>query len=275
MKIALVQQHASKDIDHNIHRGTKAVREAADNGAEVIAFSELSFLPFLPQEPAGPDFSSFSETIPGPITEMFSSLARELGVVIVLNLFERSGENAFDSTPVLDADGTLLGVTRMVHIMQGMGFYEKDYYTPGDRDDYVYQTKKGRIGIAICYDRHFPEYMRNLGLQGAELVIVPQAGALGEWPDGIVEMELQTASFQNGYFSALVNRVGKEDKLHFSGESFVSDPSGRIIAKAPGGVDFILYAECDFNKIEQSAAKKYFLQDRRPEIYKDFQLIKK
>ena len=122
--------------------------------------------------------------------------------------------------------------------------------------------------MAICYDRHFPEYMRKLALQGAEIVIVPQAGAVGEWPDGIFEAELQVAAFQNGYFAALVNRVGKEEVVHFSGESYVVDPLGRVLVQAPRGEDYILYAECDLTKISESPAKKYFLHDRRPEFYK-------
>ncbi len=272
MKIALIQQHAGRNVEDNIQRGLDAVREAAQNGAEVIAFAELAFLPFLPQKPAGQDFASMADTVPGSITGRFSSLAREYGVVLVLNLFEQSGERTFDSSPVIDADGSLLGVTRMVHIMDGMGFYEKGYYSPGDRTDFVYETQKGRIGVAICYDRHFPEYMRNLGLLEAELVIVPQAGAMGEWPSGIFEAELRVASFQNGYFSALVNRVGKEEHLHFSGESFVTDPTGQVIARASKGKDAILYADCDFRKIVQSPAKSYFMRDRRPDFYEHFRL---
>jgi N-carbamoylputrescine amidase len=115
--------------------------------------------------------------------------------------------------------------------------------------------------------------MRALGLKGAEIVIVPQAGAVGEWTEGIFEAELQIAAFQNGYFAALVNRVGKEDVVHFSGESFVVDPQGEVIAQAPAGKDFILFAECDFRQIPQSHAKKHFLRDRRPEFYSSFGLL--
>jgi len=115
--------------------------------------------------------------------------------------------------------------------------------------------------------------MRNLALNGAEIVIVPQAGAVGEWPEGIFEAELQTASFQNGYYSALVNRVGKEDIIHFSGGSFVVDPFGKIIAQAPQEKDTILLADCDLQQISQCPAKKHFLQDRRPRFYKNLNLL--
>jgi len=270
MKLALIQQHATKDWVDNLDRGIEAFHRAVVGGAEVIAFAELAFLPFLPQFPANREAVSFAEPVPGPTTSRFSELAKKHGVVVVLNLFEIRDGKTYDSSPVIDADGTLLGITRMVHIMEGPGFHEKGYYTPGDRQDFVYETKKGRIGVAICYDRHFPEYMRHLGLLGAELVVVPQAGALNEWPEGIFEAELKVASFQNGYFSALVNRVGREDVHQFAGESYVVDPEGKVIARAPKKEDHILFAECGFEKISESPAKKHFIRDRRPELYRKF-----
>jgi predicted amidohydrolase len=274
MKIALVQQRASMDRDDNVSRGIKAFHTAAKAGAQLIAYAELGFLPFLPQRRATPEAVAQAEPIPGPTTEIFSNLSREYEVVTVLNLFESHGNQTYDASPVIDADGSLLGVTRMIHIMDGLGFYEKGFYTPGDKNKFVFQTRYGRVGIAICYDRHFPEYMRNLGLQGAEIVVVPQAGALGEWPEGIFEAELQVAAFQNGYYAALVNRVGREELLHFSGESFVVNPEGRLIAQAPQEKDFILYAEIDITQVANSAARKYFLRDRRPDFYPKFSLLK-
>jgi len=275
MKIALVQQHATKDPKENLDRGIAAFRQAVEDGAQLVAFAELAFLPFLPQSPATPQSVSYAETIQGPTVEKFRELARENEMVVVLNLFETDGKNTYDSSPVIDTDGTLLGTTRMVHIMNGMGFHEKGYYTPGNVGTFVHQTQIGRVGIAICYDRHFPEYMRNLGLKGAEIVLIPQAGAVGEWPEGLFQAEIQVAAFQNGYYAALVNRVGKEDFLNFSGESFVVDPEGSIIAQAPQGKDFILYADCDLSKIAQSPANKYFIPDRRPEFYKTFGMDEK
>lgn len=272
MKIALVQQHATLDREDNVRRGLEAFKTAAESGATLIAFAELAFYRFLPQNHATPEDLKQAESIPGPTTEKFARLAKEYGVVTVLNTFESDGERTYDASPVIDADGTLLGVTRMVHIMDGLGFYEKGYYTPGDHMSFVYETRVGRVGVAICYDRHYPEYMRNMALQGAELVIVPQAGAIGEWPEGIFEGELRIAAFQNGYFAALVNRVGKEEKLHFSGESFVTDPFGKVIARAPREEDFILYAECDLSQIAESPARKFFIRDRRPDFYRKMSL---
>jgi beta-ureidopropionase len=268
MKIALVQQHAFSDREGNTARGVSALRQAAAAGAQLVVFPELSFLRFFPQRTRSAQASPWAETIPGPTTDLFSRIARELGVVVVINLYEQSGSQFYDSSPVLDADGTLLGVNRMVHIMNGPCFHETDFYDPGDCGATVFSTAAGRVGIAICYDRHYPEYMRALALNGADLVVVPQAGAVNEWPAGVFQAELQVAGFQNGYFTALANRVGQEECLTFAGESFVADPYGRVIAQAPGGEDAILYADIDFSSLAGCSARKHFLPDRRPEIYR-------
>ena len=174
------------------------------------------------------------------------------------------------SSPVFDADGTLLGVTRMVHITEYACFHEQGYYTPGDSGAPVYRTRAGAIGVAICYDRHFPEYMRALAVGGADLVVVPQAGAVDEWPEGLFEGEMRTAALQNGYFVALCNRVGREECLEFAGESFVCAPDGTVVARAAQGRDEILYADIDLAACQASHARRLFLQHRRPELYADW-----
>ncbi|MHB8055097.1 MAG: nitrilase-related carbon-nitrogen hydrolase [Candidatus Aminicenantales bacterium] len=267
MKIALIQQQAGADPDRNLRRAVAAFEEAARGGARLVAFPELAFLPFLPQVPAAerPEFRRFAQPVPGPLTEEFAGLARRFGIVTVLNLFETDGRDTFDSSPVIDADGRLLGTTRMVHIMDGQGFHERGYYAPGRNSKLVYETAVGKVGVIICYDRHFPEITRAVGLAGAEIVVIPQAGIIDEWGEGVYEGEVQIASLQNGYFGALCNRVGRETVLHFSGESFVTDPLGRVVARAPRDADHILFAECDYDLIGRSPAKKHFLPDRRPE----------
>ena len=267
MKIALVQQHASSDKSDNVRRGLAAVDEAAAAGARVVLFAELAFEPFHPQRPASGDPAALAETVPGPTTTAFSERAREHGIVLVLNLYESDGRRTFDCSPVIDADGRLLGRTRMIHITDYACFHEQGYYTPGDTGAPVYETRHGRIGVAICYDRHYPEYMRALAVAGADLVVVPQAGSVGEWPDGLYEAEMQVAAFQNGYYTALCNRVGEEECLTFSGESFVCGPDGRVIARAPAGDDCILYADVDLSTAAASHARRLFLRDRRPELY--------
>jgi N-carbamoylputrescine amidase len=265
MRIALVQFQASADHAANVARGLAAVRTAAAGGARLVAFPELAFTPFFPcdrMEGGAP--LDRGEPVPGSTTDAFARLAAELGVVVVLNLYEREGDRAYDSSPVIDADGRVLGTTRMLHVAQMPCFWEQDYYTPGDHGMPVYETAAGRIGVAICYDRHYPEVMRSLGLQGAEIVVVPQAGTVGEWPEGLYEAELRVAAFQNGYFTALANRVGREPAMHFAGESFVCDPAGRVIARAPAGEEAILFADLDLGLIPGSHARSLFFRDRRP-----------
>src|SRR5262245_25498937 len=203
MRIALVQQAAGPDKATNLARALRALEAAAAGGAELVCFAELAFEPFYPRQPAGGDISRLAEPVPGPTTDALAAAARRLGVVVVANLFERDGPRCFDTSPVIDADGALLGRTRMVHITEYEGFHEQGYYAPGDTGAPVYRTRAGRVGVAICYGRHFPEYTRALALGGADLVVVPQAGTLGEWPEGLYEAEMRVAAFQNGYFVAL------------------------------------------------------------------------
>ena len=273
MKVALIQQPSSPDRQDNLQRGVDAFRRASQAGAELIAFPELSFLRFLPQHPATAKALSLADTVPCPSTEIFSSLDVEHRAVCVLFLLERDGEKTYDTSPVIDADGRIAGIVRMAHIMEGPGFHERGFYRPGDRSSLVFETRAGRIGIAICYDRHFPEYMRALALQRAEIVIIPQAGAIGEWPEGIFEAEIRIAAFQNGYFAALANRVGREEVNHFAGESFVVDPDGRVIARAPRDEDCILLSDCDLTRVADAFAKKHFLEDRRPGFYRTLGLV--
>lgn len=272
MRIALAQIASTPDRDANLRRALRAIDSAAARGAELVVFAEIVLDPFFPAKkcqgacpgPAG----ALAETIPGKTTELLAAKAREHGVVVVFNLYEVDEDGRhFDSSPVIDADGTLLGVTRMVHITDYEGFHERDYYHPGDNGAPVYATRAGKIGVAICYDRHYPEYMRALALAGAELVAIPQAGCLGEWPDGLYEAEVQTAAFQNGYFAALCNRVGVEETLTFAGESFVVDPDGRVIARAKTLEEDLLIADLDLSQVPRSHAKQLFLRDRRPELY--------
>jgi len=252
MKIALVQQRAGPDKEENLERGLRALERAAAAGAELAVFPELSFTPFLPRRPAAAESLAHAEPVPGPTTDRVREAAGRLGIVAVFNLLERDGERTYDTSPVIDADGALVGRNRMVHVIEAPGFHEKGFYAPGDLGAGVFPTAAGRIGIAVCYDRHFPEYMRALALKGAELVVVPQ---------------LQVAAFQNGYFAALCNRVGPEEELLFAGESFVTGPDGRVLARAPALEDHLLFCDVDLRAVEACAAKRHFLPDRRPEVY--------
>lgn len=272
MRVALAQLAASPDRAANLARALEVMGEARQAGADLIAFPEVILDRFFPQVPGDRKALDLAEPIPGPTSDRIAERARELGLVTVFNLYELEERNGtgrrFDSSPVYDADGTLLGVTRMVHITDYEGFHEQDYYHPGDRGVPVYDTRAGRVGVAICYDRHYPEVMRALGVAGAELVVIPQAGTVGEWPEGLYEAEVRTAAFQNGYFAVLANRVGVEGKLHFSGESFAVDSEGTVLARGKSLEEDLVLVDLDLAACATSTARKLFWKHRRAELYR-------
>lgn len=271
MRLALAQLAASEDRGRNLERALEAMGKAAARGAKLIAFPEVALDRFFPHCRCAARPRERAERVPGPTADRIAARAKELGLVTVFNLYEIDDQGrTFDSSPVFDADGSLLGITRMLHITDYEGFHEKDYYDLGDRGMPVFDTAVGKVGVAICYDRHYPEVMRQLALGGAELVVIPQAGTLGEWPEGLYEAEVRAAAFQNGYFSALCNRVGVEATLTFAGESFVADPEGRVIARGATLEEDLVIVDIDLGKCAESHARKLFLRDRRPELYAEW-----
>jgi N-carbamoylputrescine amidase len=271
MRIALAQLAAGPDRGANLARALETMTAAGRAGADLIAFPEVILDRFFPQNPGDREALKLAEPVPGPTSDAIAARARELGLVTVFNLYELDSQGRrFDSSPVFDADGALLGVTRMIHITDYEGFHEQDYYHPGDRGLPVYDTRVGKVGVAVCYDRHYPEVMRALGVAGAELVVIPQAGTVGEWPEGLYEAEVRTAAFQNGYFAALANRVGREGRLQFSGESFVADPEGRVLARGKSLEEDLVLTDVDLSACRTSTARKLFWRHRRAELYRDW-----
>jgi predicted amidohydrolase len=271
LRIALAQLAAGPSAAENLRRGLDAMDRAHASGAGLIVFPELALQRFFPQHERIENAAALAERVPGPTTDAIAAKAKALGMVTVFNLYESDATGRyFDSSPVIDADGSILGVTRMVHITDYACFHEKRYYHGGDRGAPVYQTKVGRIGVAICYDRHYPEYTRALGLAGAELVAIPQAGSVGEWPEGLYEAEVRTAAFQNGYFAALANRVGPEERLTFAGESFVVDCEGQMVAQGKSLEEDLVITEVDLGRCATSTARRLFWPDRRPDLYGDW-----
>ncbi|MDH3291387.1 MAG: carbon-nitrogen hydrolase family protein [Gemmatimonadota bacterium] len=270
VRIALAQRAATDNHDLNLRGALRTMEEAAQRGAQFFCVPELALTPFFPQYARHSHAQAYAEPIPGPTTDRVAARARELGLVTVFNLYEQAGDRYFDSSPVIDADGTILGVTRMVHITDYACFHERAYYAEGDRGAPVYDTAVGRVGVAICYDRHYPEYMRALGVGRAELVVIPQAGTPDEWPDGMYEAEVRTAAFQNGYFAALCNRVGHEERLTFAGESFVVSPTGEVLARGKRLDEDLVIVDLDLSACAASPARTLFWNDRRPELYGDW-----
>ena len=266
VRVACVQMAMGSDHAENERRAIAAMGHARDEGANLVVFPELSFLPFFPAHPADPKYFEWAVPIPGPVVERFRDAARECGLVTVINVYEKAGPGKYyDTSPVIDADGALLGVVRMAHIAEEPGFHEKFYYCPGDTVPQVYDTRAGRIGISICYDRHYPEHLRSLAVLGAEIILVPTACLEGE-NFAMYEVELQAASFDSQMFTVFCNRTGSEERGRFAGTSFVTGPNGRVIDRAGSGEE-VLVAECDLALIDQIRKHRFYMRDRRPDLY--------
>lgn len=271
MRVACAQFQHAGDRETSLRKAVDWMRQAADLGADLIVFPELALDFFFPQVRADAGHFDRAEPIPGPTTERFQAAAAEHGLVTIANVFERAAPGRYyDASPVIDADGSLLGVARMLHIAEEPGYNEKFYYWPGDTGWPVFETRVGRVGVAICYDRHFPESFRNLALRGAEIVAVPTATSLSEQAfKDVWELEIQAASVANQIFVAVANRCGTDGDLHFFGESFVTGPTGRVLARARPDEEEILLAEFDLADIEEARRHLPFLRDFRYDLRRE------
>jgi N-carbamoylputrescine amidase len=260
--------------EDNVTKALQMMADAAQAGAQLIVFPEMSVDPFFPQYRAEKRFFDWGVPVPGPLTDRFQEEAARLGLATVINLFERAAPGRYyDCSPVFGADGDYLGKQRMTHILEGPGYNERYYYWEGDSGYPVFEvgTAQGRpvrIGVAICYDRHFPEGMRALALGGAEVIVVPTATASMEAQFRAVwEVEMQAAAIANGVFVVVANRAGVDDTLTFFGRSFAVDPYGRVLARAPEDDVALLLVDLDLDLVEAARRDMPFLRDRRPETY--------
>ena len=274
--LGLVQMSCSADPDENFQKATDKIRQAAQQGAQVICLQEVfRSLYFCQTE----DVEAFNlaEPIPGPSSEALGRLSKELNVVIVASLFEKRAPGLYHNTAaVIDPVAGLAGRYRKMHIPDDPFYYEKFYFTPGDLGFQSHHTEPAELGVLICWDQWFPEAARLTALAGAEIIFYPTA--IG-WIDGDTEGDLKTAqpeawrtiqrahAVANGVFVAAVNRVGREGNLTFWGQSFVSDPFGRIVAQASADQEEILIVPCDLSLIEQTRRNWPFLRDRRIDAY--------
>jgi len=261
--------------ESNVKKAVIRIEEAARRGAQIVCLQELFRSQYFCQ---AEDIELFklAETIPGPSTETLSKIARKHKVVIVASLFEKRTAGIYHNTAVmLDADGSIAGKYRKMHIPDDPLYYEKFYFTPGDLGFQTHKTRYGNIGTLVCWDQWFPEAARLTALTGAQFLFYPTA--IGWLPDEEEEMnQAQHAAWEtiqrahaiaNGVFVVVVNRVGREGKLNFWGQSFVSDPFGRIIAKASADKEETLVVQCDLHRIEETRQNWPFLRDRRIDAY--------
>jgi N-carbamoylputrescine amidase len=275
--LGLVQMRMTPSPDENLAAAVRHVREAAGRGAQVICLPELFRSQYFCQAETHANFD-LAESIPGPSTDTLGAIARELGVVIVAPVFERRAPGIYhNSAAILDADGSIAGLYRKMHIPDDPLFYEKFYFTPGDLGFRAFDTRHGRVGTLVCWDQWFPEGARLTALAGAAVLFYPTA--IGWHPSEKAEFgPAQASAWQtmqrahaiaNGVYVAAVNRVGHEGDpgIEFWGGTFVADPFGVVIAEASRDKEEILLVECDLTHLETVRRHWPFLRDRRIDAY--------
>ena len=284
IKIGLVQTHHDVDgsepvAEHKrsaIEKHVKLIREGAARGANIICLQEVFYGPYFCTEQNTKWYEATEQIPDGPTTKLMQDLAKELGVVLVVPMYEVTITGVYYNTAaVIDADGTYLGKYRKHHIPQvaagpaGCGFWEKYYFKPGNEGFPVFDTAFAKVGVYICYDRHFPEGARLLGLNGAEIVFNPSATVAG-LSEYLWKLEQPAPAVANGYYLGAINRVGFETPWNmgeFYGQSYLVDPRGQFVVTASRDKDEVIVGEMDKRVIREVRDTWQFYRDRRPETY--------
>ncbi len=279
VRIGLIQTASSPDPGENLRKTLAAAERAASEGAQIICTQELFRTQYFCQSEDHRYFQ-LAETVPGPTTQAFGTLAKARGVVLIVSLFERRSAGLYHNTAaIIDADGSLLGVYRKMHIPDDPLYYEKFYFTPGDLGFRAWQTRFAKIGVLICWDQWYPEAARLTAMQGAEILFYPTAigwhpkerAALGPQQHSAWETIQRSHAIANGCYVAVPNRVGHEtlagDGIQFWGQSFVAGTSGEILARASADKEETLLATLDLGKLDVTRTYWPFLRDRRIDAY--------
>jgi N-carbamoylputrescine amidase len=279
VKVGLIQTTCSADPAANLKKTLAAARHAAKQGAQIICTQELFRSQYFCQAEDHRHFQ-LAEAIPGPTTRAFQKLAKTAAVVVIASIFEKRAAGVYhNSAAIIDADGSLLGVYRKMHIPDDPLFYEKFYFTPGDLGFKAWPTRYGKIGVLVCWDQWYPEAARLTAMQGAEIIFYPTAigwhpqekAEHGERQHSAWETIQRAHAIANGCYVAVPNRIGTEilagDGIQFWGQSFVAGTSGEILAKASISKEETLLVELDLAKVDETRTHWPFLRDRRIDAY--------
>ena len=280
VQLGLLQTSCSRDPRANLQKTLDLVERAVKRGAQIVCTQELFCSQYFCQSE---DYENFklAEPIPGPTTKAFQKLARKHKIVIIASLFEKRAAGVYHNTAaIIDADGSLLGKYRKMHIPDDPLYYEKFYFTPGDLGFRAWQTRYGKIGVLVCWDQWYPEGARLTALQGAQMLFYPTAigwhpaekKSHGEKQHGAWELIQRSHAVANGCYVAVANRIGHErpaggEGIEFWGQSFVSGTSGEILAKASANREEILIVPVDLNQVDATRTHWPFLRDRRIDAY--------
>ena len=280
---ALLQTTWTGDKQSMIDKHVSYVEQAAKEGAQVMCFQELFYGPYFCQI-QDPKFYGYTEPMPsGPTTKLMQDLAKKHKMVLIVPMYEEDNTGVYYNTAsVIDADGSYLGKYRKTHIPHINGFWEKFYFKPGNLGYPVFNTAIGRVGVYICYDRHFPEGPRMLGLHGAEIIFIPSATSRG-LSMHLWEIEQRAHAIFNGVFVGTINRVGQETEFgpnDYYGSSYFADPRGQYVPdvrtgdlKASDTKEQLMVCDMDFDKIREARNTWQFYRDRRPEMYGDISTV--
>ncbi|MGP0630348.1 carbon-nitrogen hydrolase [Nitrospina sp. 32_T5] len=276
VRVGLVQMSCNENPDDNLREAVRGIRKAAENGAQIVCLQELYRSQYFCQV-EDTDRFRLAEPIPGPSTEAFGPLARELSIVLIVPLFEKRSAGLYhNSAIVFDADGSVAGHYRKMHIPDDPGFYEKFYFAPGDNGFQAIDTRYGKIGVLICWDQWFPEGARLTALAGAQILFYPTAIGFQDFDSEVASKQAnawetiqKSHSIANGVFTVAVNRVGREHNIQFWGRSFVCGPLGEVLAQASDECPEVLVVDCDLALIEETRQGWPFLRDRRVDAYQN------
>lgn len=266
MKLALCQMSNAGSVEKNLQKSLRAIQDAAAEGADLILFPEVQLTYFFPQYP-GRDVSGYAVTMDSAVIRSFQNACREAQIMAVPNVYFDQKGKYYDASILIDSDGEILGIQKMVHVAYADQFFESDYYTPSDDGFHVFDTKFGKIGIVVCFDRHYPESIRTEALMGADLILIPTVNTVRE-PMELFEQEIRVQAFQNSVYIAMANRVGKEDQMVFAGESLTVSPEGQTLKKADHREQLLFVEIEDLRHAGRLRAEKPYTSLRRVEWYK-------
>ena len=273
VRAALIQATWTGDKKTMIDKHVAYIEQAAQAGAQVMCLQELFYGPYFCQV-QDPKNYAWTERIPdGPTTKLMQELARQHSMVLIVPVYEEEQSGIYYNTAaVIDADGAYLGKYRKTHLPQINGFWEKFYFRPGNLGYPVFDTAIGKVGVYICYDRHFPEGARMLGLHGAEIVFIPSATSRG-LSQHLWKIEQTSHAIANGYFVGTINRVGVEEEFgpnDYYGQSYFCDPRGQFVGEvASDREEELIVREMDLDLVQEVRNTWQFYRDRRPEMYGD------
>ena len=265
MRIGLAQTSMESDMEKNFKKSLAFISDAAKQGVDLICFPEVQLTPFFAQYEKK-DVSQYVIDMNSRYISKMRLLCKQSGIYACPNFYMEDNGKRYDMSLLIDDKGCVIGIQKMVHVAQCEFFYEQDYYTPSEEGFQVFDTEFGKIGIVVCFDRHYPESIRTEAIRGAELIIIPTANTTAE-PSELFQWEVRVQAFQNSVNIAMCNRIGKEDKMIFSGESVVCDHDGNIVSVA-GCNESLLIAEVDLHAASEKRKIKPYTSLRRPDLYK-------